>query len=298
MKASRALASLSLAAMSSSALRFSPHAFPKLTSSSIPSSKADANIVDLAYVESLGSNGNASSPGDDSSAPTTLLVHGLDSSSHTWRGVQQSLSTPSVAIDCRGCGRSALGDPELFSPEAIVQDVKKLVNSHPLLKDKKFILVGHSMGGRVGMCYTAAYPEDVSALVIEDMDTRRRSVESNFIPNFDAQRAIAFDRRHYSLDSIRKSFGDIGYPAEMLEKWIGEGRIYEAEDNGNDTKIYWSDVNPAFRALCYQTIFDSNSGTESWSAIADYLKEKDGHDEPKSIMSIHLMVAGIDRYSL
>jgi hypothetical protein len=30
------------------------------------------------------------------------FFHGLDSSTHTWRCVQQSLTTPSIAIDCRG----------------------------------------------------------------------------------------------------------------------------------------------------------------------------------------------------
>mmetsp|Transcript_16909 Transcript_16909/g.33747 ORF Transcript_16909/g.33747 Transcript_16909/m.33747 type:complete len:346 (-) Transcript_16909:1242-2279(-) len=292
MKAPVALASLSLAAMSSSALRFSPHAFPKAFSG--PSSSSDtSNIVDLAYVETLGTIGS-NSLDSSSAAPTTLLIHGLDSSSHTWRVVQQSLSTPSVAIDCRGCGRSALGDPKLFSPEAIVHDVKKLVDCHPLLKDRKFVLVGHSMGGRVGMCYTATYPDDVSALVVEDMDARRRSVSSNFIPDFDIQKAIAFDRLHDSLDSVRKAFADIGYPADMLEKWIGEGRIYEAiiddetTERAEGSKLHWSDVNPAFRALCYETIFDSNCGTESWETIADYLK-KSG---PNSI-DIHLMIAGI-----
>lgn len=277
--------------MSSSALRLSLHPFPRPIASS---SSTGTNIVDLAYVESRGKESVSTTATDASAPPTTLLIHGLDSSSHTWRGVQQSLSTPSVAIDCRGCGRSALSDPKLFSPEAIVQDIKKLVDSHPLLRNKKFVVVGHSMGGRVGMCYAATYPSDVASLIVEDMDIRRRSVGSNFIPNFDAEKAIAFDRLHQTMDGVRRSFTDIGYPADMLEKWIGEGRIYECEakDDGDEEdgsmKSYWSDVNPAFRALCYETIFDSNSGTESWATIAEYLKR----NGPNSI-DVHLMVAGI-----
>ena len=146
------------------------------------------------------------------------------------------------------------------------------------------------MGGRVGMCYAAKYPEDVSALVVEDMDIRRRSVDSNFIPNFDATKAISFERRHDSLESVRKAVREIGYPPDMVEKWISEGRIYqqdEVSEEGGKGQYFWSEVNPAFRALCYETIFDSDSGTESWNTIARHLKNG------ASNMSLHLKVAGI-----
>lgn len=184
-----------------------------------------------------------------------------------------------------GCGLSDLGDPNEFSPDALVEDVKSLTKSHPLLLNKRFVLVGHSMGGRVAICYAAKYPNDVSALVIEDMDIRRRSVRSNFIPNFDEAKAIAFKRGHESFDSIKMELESIGYQSDMYTKWIDEGRIYE-DNNGK----VWSDVNPAFRALCYRTIFDSDSGTTSWNAIASYLKNE---LEERNSTKVYLMVAGI-----
>ncbi|KAL9188244.1 hypothetical protein ACHAXT_006622 [Thalassiosira profunda] len=224
---------------------------------------------------------------DDAGATTALFIHGLDSSSQTWRGVMQSLATPSVAIDCRGCGRSDLGDPRDFSPDALVEDVKSLVNAHPLLQGRKFVLVGHSMGGRVAMNYCAKYPEDVSALVVEDMDIRRRSVDSNFIPNFDEARAVAFERKHETMDSCKEELERIGYKSDMYTKWIDEGRIREDESG------VWSNVNPAFRALCYRTIFDSNSGSDAWSAIAANLKREVDCGSHVDCAKVHLMVAGI-----
>ena len=219
-----------------------------------------------------------------SSFTYSLIYLIICSSAQTWQGVQQSLLTPSVAIDCRGCGRSELGDAETFSPDALVEDIKSLSKTHPLLCNKRFVLVGHSMGGRLAMCYAAKYPEDVSAVVIEDMDIRRRSVQSNFIHNFDEAKAITFQRSHDSLNSLKKELEIIGYPSEMYTKWIDEGRIYEEEGEGR----YWSDVNPAFRALCYRTIFDSDSGTDSWRKIAQRASvERD--TSPK----YYLMVAGI-----
>lgn len=241
-----------------------------------------ANNLSISYVECKG----------ETSGPATLFIHGLDSSAHTWRGVQQSLATPSVAIDCRGCGKSSLGSPNEFSPDALVEDVKTLVNSHPLLCDNRFVLVGHSMGGRIAMCYAAKYPNDISDLVVEDMDIRRRSVQSNFIQNFDEVRAIAFGRGHETLDSLKKELERIGYPSEMYSKWIDEGRVYE--DKSDDSKYnYWSGVNPAFRALCYRTIFDSDSGEDSWSAIAKNLQQEVENGNEMSSAKVHLMVAGI-----
>ncbi|KAL7547258.1 hypothetical protein ACHAWF_010580 [Thalassiosira exigua] len=241
---------------------------------------SSANLS-ISFVESYGN--------EKCDGPTTLLIHGLDSSSQTWQGVQRSLSTPSVAIDCRGCGRSELGDPNKFSPEALVEDVKSLAQSHPLLSGKRFVLVGHSMGGRVAMCYAAKYLDDVSALVVEDMDIRRRSVRSNFIQNFDEEKAIAFKRGHETLDSVKKDLENIGYPSDMYSKWIDEGRIYE--DKSGSGSRFWSDVNPAFRALCYRTIFDSTSGVDSWFAIADNLEQKSQNKATNA--KLHLMVAGI-----
>ena len=214
--------------------------------------------------------------------PVTFFIHGLDSSSHTWRRVQQSLTTPTIAIDCRGCGRSELGDPDEFDADGLVSDIKSVVDSHPSLQKKRFVLVGHSMGGRIAMCYAAKHPDDVSALVIEDMDIKRRPVESNFIPNFDYTKALSFERLQQNLDSLKRNFRDIGYPSDMLDKWIREGRVYEHGSDGQ----YWSDVNPAFRALCYRRIFDSDRGSTWWNAIAQ-------HYGNASNVKAYLMVAGI-----
>ena len=142
------------------------------------------------------------------------------------------------------------------------------------------------------MCYAAKYPNDISQLVIEDMDIRRRSVDSNFIQNFDEVKAISFERGHATLDSLKKDLENIGYPVDMYSKWIDEGRIYE-EKSENSKHKFWSDVNPAFRALCYRTIFDSNSGSDSWDTIARNMKEELESGNEINNAKVHVMVAGI-----
>jgi len=128
-----------------------------------------------------------------------------------------------------GCGKSDLGNPHLFSPDALVEDVKCLVNSNPLLHNNPFVLVGHSMGGRIAMSYAAKYPNDISTLVIEDMDIKTRCVIDNgsndgivkyegcsFIQSFDEERAIKFDRSQETLEKFKLELKSIGYPNETI----------------------------------------------------------------------------------
>ena len=98
-------------------------------------------------------------------------------------------------------------------------------------------IVGRSMGGRVAMCYTAKYPTDISACIIEDMDIRRRSVDSNYIQNFDEAKAIAFNRGHPTLNSLTRELESIGYLG-IYSKWIDEGRIREDTSDGSKHKFW------------------------------------------------------------
>ena len=96
-------------------------------------------------------------------AVPTLFLHGLDSSSHTWRDTLDELSTPAVALDLRGCGYSDLGDADDFCPELIVEDIHEFISKHEYFQGvdvnvnvnedkggqkkgiKKFVICGHSM---------------------------------------------------------------------------------------------------------------------------------------------------------
>jgi pimeloyl-ACP methyl ester carboxylesterase len=115
--------------------------------------------------------------------PTTVFVHGLDSSKETWSGPLSRLSKmgyPAIALDLRGHGESPLGDVKEYTPENLASDVLDAVEAHGIRSP--FVLVGHSMGGRIAMRlaamevdrYLQGKSPRMAACIIEDMDIRIR----------------------------------------------------------------------------------------------------------------------------
>lgn len=238
------------------------------------------NPVKLSYKENEYS---------DTKLRPTLLLHGLDSSSQTWRNTLASLESRAVALDLRSCGHSPLGKIQEFSPDAIVADIHEFLCNHPYFTcnnestDEKviepFVIIGHSMGGRVAMSFAEAYPHLIKALVIEDMDIRTRPMTMNAFQSGNRDQTIQFDKDlgKLEVDDIVTLFEKEGYPSNSVEKWLKEGRI-EKKDDGS----FYSQVNPAFRLLCYEQFFITNHGEDCWKNLAKQTEYK---------FPIHVMVA-------
>jgi pimeloyl-ACP methyl ester carboxylesterase len=266
------------------------------------------NEVDLKSIDNNNSNSNGSASDD---IVPTLLLHGLDSSSHTWRQTLSDLDTPAVALDMRGCGHSDLGDANNFCPDAIVEDIHDFISNHEYFQKredsnsgeegekggiKKFVICGHSMGGRIAMSYSAKYPENVAALIVEDMDIRTRPMEMNMFQRkvVNRDKTIAFNRYFESktIEDIESIFEEEGYPVDSVRKWLSEGRVNllkgddESDDNKDNvdaTNNYYSEVNPAFRLLCYEQFFITDHGEKTWRQITS---------NTSHLFPCHIMVAG------
>ncbi len=117
----------------------------------------DANGLRLHYLEW----------GSATAAPIVML-HGLRSAARTWAPVAEPLSDRYrvIALDQRGRGDSEWAPDGDYSREAYVCDLEQLVAQLGL---PSFILIGHSMGGGNALHYSARHPEQLRALVIEDM---------------------------------------------------------------------------------------------------------------------------------
>lgn len=95
---------------------------------------------------------------------TYLFLHYWGGSSRTWEGVISALEGQArcVALDQRGWGRSEALD-ERYDLEAMADDVEDVVAALGL---KPYVLVGHSMGGKVAQIIAARGTSPIVGLVL------------------------------------------------------------------------------------------------------------------------------------
>jgi 3-oxoadipate enol-lactonase len=114
--------------------------------------KIEANGVEL-HVEQRGSG-----------APALVFLHYWGGSSRTWRYVVEALESDfrTIAIDQRGWGQSSA--PETgYALADLARDAQGVVEALDL---ERYILVGHSMGGKVSQLIASRRPYGLEGLVL------------------------------------------------------------------------------------------------------------------------------------
>lgn len=98
------------------------------------------------------------------SGPTVLFVHGLDSDATVWGPVIDLLNDHTcVAIDLPGHGKSPVSDdPAAYEREALLRDLDEIIADLAA----PIVLVGHSLGGYLGMAHALTRPGAVAAMVL------------------------------------------------------------------------------------------------------------------------------------
>ena len=96
-----------------------------------------------------------------------VFVHGLMGYGQNWRRIIADIEKTErcLAFDQRGHGRS-FQPASGYGPEDYADDIKMIVDE---LGWDKFILVGHSMGGRNVLNFASRFPDYLSHLVVEDI---------------------------------------------------------------------------------------------------------------------------------
>jgi pimeloyl-ACP methyl ester carboxylesterase len=96
-----------------------------------------------------------------------VLVHSLAGSSAHWFGTLERLrpTRRAVALDLRGHGRSEPPKNGDYSIAGMAGDIEAVVDTLDL---RKFILVGHSMGGGVALTYAGDHPDRIAGLLLLD----------------------------------------------------------------------------------------------------------------------------------
>jgi predicted alpha/beta-fold hydrolase len=121
----------------------------------------------------------------DSERPPIVFLHGLLGSHTNFRTIavrpEISHNRRVILVDMRNHGRS--GHHEYMSPLTMAADVGKLLDDLGL---DRVSIVGHSMGGRVGMMLALRQPQRVDRVVIADVAPVKYELEFsswNSIPN-------------------------------------------------------------------------------------------------------------------
>ena len=101
----------------------------------------------------------------DSEAPPIVLVHGHSEDLHTWNQLAKHLveSFRVIRFDLRRHGLTGPATDNEYRIENYVSDLSMVIEH---LGIDRFILVGHSMGGRISVKYTMGNPERVSSLIL------------------------------------------------------------------------------------------------------------------------------------
>jgi pimeloyl-ACP methyl ester carboxylesterase len=94
-----------------------------------------------------------------------VLLHGFGSSLHTWEEWSKELERNHrvIRMDLAGFGLTG-ADP--YRNYSDTSDVQRLLDFVDLLGLNNFILVGHSMGGRIAWNFASQYPNRVGKLVL------------------------------------------------------------------------------------------------------------------------------------
>ena len=96
--------------------------------------------------------------------PTVLFIHGLDSSAAVWEPVIDLLGDHCcVAVDLPGHGDSPVSDdPVDYERETLLESIDEILERF----DRPVVLVGHSLGGYLGMAYALTRPTALDGLVL------------------------------------------------------------------------------------------------------------------------------------
>jgi pimeloyl-ACP methyl ester carboxylesterase len=100
------------------------------------------------------------------SGPAFIILHGLYGSSDNWVSIARKISSKYTVIlpDLRNHGQSP--HSESHSYDLMADDIFELAGE---LRLNRFILAGHSMGGRAAMKFAIRWPQMINSLVVADI---------------------------------------------------------------------------------------------------------------------------------
>lgn len=155
-----------------------------------------------------------------------LILHGYLGMSDNWKTLSTQYAAKGFevhALDLRNHGRSF--HSEEFTYAAMVQDIYDYCQAHNL---QKIDLIGHSMGGKVGMFFAMSHPEVLNKLIIADIAPRYYSPHHQDI--MAALSAVDFTKKPSRSDVddiIAQYIPDFGTRQFLMKNlhWVTDGQL-------------------------------------------------------------------------
>ena len=155
-----------------------------------------------------------------------IILHGYLGMSDNWKTLAGQYAAQGFevhALDLRNHGRSFHSDE--FTYAAMVQDIYEYCQENNL---QNIDLIGHSMGGKVGMFFAMAHPEMLSKLVVADIAPRYYSPHHQDI--MAALNAVDFSKKptRSEVDDLMLPFvPDFGTRQFLMKNlyWVEPGQL-------------------------------------------------------------------------
>ena len=144
-----------------------------------------------------------------------VLLHGFLGASKIWEDMAKSLSKKHrvIAIDLLGHGETpAIG--YYHSMELLAQSIKAVLD---YIGIRRYVLVGHSMGGYAALAFAELYPDNVSGLCLFN-STSYADSDDKKIDRERVIRLVKKEHRHYVAEVVLSLFAPDSLP--KLEKEI------------------------------------------------------------------------------
>jgi pimeloyl-ACP methyl ester carboxylesterase len=154
-----------------------------------------------------------------------IILHGLFGSSDNWQTIAKKLSESYtvILVDLRNHGHSP--HAEDWNYEVMSKDVEALVSSLPY---SEFILMGHSMGGKVAMKFACEHEGLLSHLIVVDIAPKKYKVHQREI--VDALKSIdlnTISSRKEVEEILSGSIPDLSTRQFLLKNlyWVADNKL-------------------------------------------------------------------------
>jgi pimeloyl-ACP methyl ester carboxylesterase len=203
-----------------------------------------------------------------------IILHGLFGMSDNWLTIARKLEENGfmpILIDLRDHGRS--DHTQAFSYPLLSEDLLHFMEEHHIFKAD---IIGHSMGGKVGLQFANENESMVSSLIVVDMGIKRYDRGHDSI--FSALKAIPIDTmasRHQAEKILVERLKDIS-TVQFLMKNLSRNK-----DGGFHWKMNLNLLIDNYENILRQIEFEHICQTKTLfikGGLSDYILEKDEDD--------------------